>query len=369
MLRLGFLVLLLLLPLELAAQAISKEEVWAAEIAQLVSRESIFTPIEEIDSSLRGAAFFESLDRYFSALDDRSSRFIPNLADFKQGFEEGTQVGIGISLTRTKGKCCSFSTLPDGPAARAGLPPTGVLRRVDERDITEFSLAALASVLDAPRKAQISLGYSNNFQAELKRVEVTPAAIELEGPKLITVGDYSIITIPLFRSEARFKVEALLAKVPESQPLIIDLRGTPGGSTRSATRIACLFIRKDAHIFNERVSGGMKNRVCRFSAVPGLKRRKLILLQNKQTASSAELFIAALNHSRGAITVGETTYGKGVKSKLFRLSNGAGLLLSISEYLTADGKTIHGHGITPDYPLQDWSTLESHLKKIVSELK
>ena len=49
-----------------------------------------------------------------------------------------------------------------------------------------------------------------------------------------------------------------------------------------------------------------------------------------------------------ATIVGTNTYGKGVVQSVFDLKDGTCLKLTVSEYFTPNGRTIHGEGVTPD---------------------
>jgi C-terminal processing protease CtpA/Prc len=63
--------------------------------------------------------------------------------------------------------------------------------------------------------------------------------------------------------------------------------------------------------------------------------KKIVLLINEGTASSAEVFAAAL-HDNGRVvaTVGTKTFGKGLIQHTFPLPDGGGLRLTVAEYLT-----------------------------------
>jgi len=63
--------------------------------------------------------------------------------------------------------------------------------------------------------------------------------------------------------------------------------------------------------------------------------QKLIILVNEGTASSAEVFTAALHdNGRTLATIGSKTYGKGLIQHTFPMPDGGGLRLTVAEYLT-----------------------------------
>jgi carboxyl-terminal processing protease len=74
----------------------------------------------------------------------------------------------------------------------------------------------------------------------------------------------------------------------------------------------------------------------------------LVVLVNRGTASSAEIFAGAIqDHQRGPV-VGETTFGTGTVLKPYELDGGSVLLLGTSQWLTPNGRLIRKQGIEPD---------------------
>lgn len=71
------------------------------------------------------------------------------------------------------------------------------------------------------------------------------------------------------------------------------------------------------------------------SKTPQFSQKKIVILINEGTASSAELFASAL-HENGRLValVGTKSYGKGLIQHTFPLPDGGGLRLTVAEYLT-----------------------------------
>ena len=66
-----------------------------------------------------------------------------------------------------------------------------------------------------------------------------------------------------------------------------------------------------------------------------LMQKKIVLLINEGTASSAEVFASALHdNGRTVALVGTKTYGKGLIQHTFPMPDGGGLRLTVAEYLT-----------------------------------
>lgn len=73
-----------------------------------------------------------------------------------------------------------------------------------------------------------------------------------------------------------------------------------------------------------------------FQALPSheFSNLKLGVLINQRSASAAEVFTAAMKAHKRAWVMGEKSYGKGMVQKLFPLSNGAALQMTVAHYYT-----------------------------------
>ena len=74
----------------------------------------------------------------------------------------------------------------------------------------------------------------------------------------------------------------------------------------------------------------------------------MAVLVNANSASASEIFAGAVKDYGAGTLVGTTTYGKGIVQKIYPLSDGTAVKLTVSKYYTPDGNNIHGTGIEPD---------------------
>mmetsp|Transcript_27938 Transcript_27938/g.60823 ORF Transcript_27938/g.60823 Transcript_27938/m.60823 type:complete len:773 (+) Transcript_27938:69-2387(+) len=73
--------------------------------------------------------------------------------------------------------------------------------------------------------------------------------------------------------------------------------------------------------------------------------KKIVVLVNEGTASSAEVFAAALrDNGRSLALIGSKTYGKGLIQHTFPMPDGGGLRISVAEYLTPGLKHVTNVG-------------------------
>ena len=69
---------------------------------------------------------------------------------------------------------------------------------------------------------------------------------------------------------------------------------------------------------------------------------------NENTASCSEAFAAALREHKQVKIVGTTTYGKGTVQTLQAFTNGSALKYTTAAWLSPNGASINGVGVTPD---------------------
>lgn len=75
----------------------------------------------------------------------------------------------------------------------------------------------------------------------------------------------------------------------------------------------------------------------------------MVVLMDGNTASSSELFIAALMDYDKCKTVGATTFGKGVMQDIHQFSDGSAVKLTTAKIFSPKGYNYDGVGIEPEF--------------------
>ena len=162
--------------------------------------------------------------------------------------------------------------------------------------------------------------------------------------------DTAYLNITNFTNESADFVSENAGKLSGYKNLILDLRNNPGGYVNSAEKIADLFLPKDSVVYTQHTLNGVFDKTIKAGNDAVFDFDKIIILQNSETASAAEILIGALKDNLdNVVLVGETTYGKGIGQTTIPLKNGFYLKATAFTWLTPDGETIHGKGIDADY--------------------
>ncbi len=159
-------------------------------------------------------------------------------------------------------------------------------------------------------------------------------------------GDNLYIRLRAFNAASRQMLEKALGENSDAKGIILDLRGSPGGMLSEAVELADLFI-------DEGIAASVKSRqdTVYYNTKPGdmARGKKMVVLVDGNTASSAEVLAAALQEQSRAKLVGTLTYGKGTQQNLIELSDGAVLALTHALVYTPSGKRLDHRGVLPNY--------------------
>ena len=76
--------------------------------------------------------------------------------------------------------------------------------------------------------------------------------------------------------------------------------------------------------------------------------RNVVVLQDGQSASAAEILAGILQNYGAAHVIGEVSYGKGTVQKVKAISGGCGIRYTVAEYALPRSGRIQGVGVLPD---------------------
>src|SRR4030095_13080886 len=140
-------------------------------------------------------------------------------------------------------------------------------------------------------------------------------------------------------ADVRARLQELMKQ--GAQKMVVDLRGTAGGSLDEAVTVANLFI-KDGLIAQ---TSGRENKTLKtFTADPkaAIVSGPVVALIDSGTAGAAEVVASALLERNRGQVVGEKSFGAGTEQQLFSLRGGDGLLLTTVKWASSNGKTFLG---------------------------
>jgi carboxyl-terminal processing protease len=142
------------------------------------------------------------------------------------------------------------------------------------------------------------------------------------------------------------KFIAALASMHDTNGLIIDLRGNPGGFLGIVHTIT-------KHLIHEKTlvsKWNFRNRQVeyRFDTATGAYHGPLVILIDERSTSSSEYFAGSMQSIGRAVIVGERTPGYLLITNWKKLLNGASFMYAFAQPVMPDGRIIEGNGVVPD---------------------
>ncbi len=220
------------------------------------------------------------------------------------------------------------------------------------KDFDELTIGMYGEQLKNEDK-YFQLYKGGEFKGELKEME------NIGGDTRVDKG---VVSFTLFTPKALKNVKKDIETLKACDSIIIDLRGNTGGMVSTAEKFASMFLDKGDTIYSYATK--KKYRTVKNKKDPVLSPKKIIVLQDKWTASAAELFIMSLKENLDNVTVvGTQSYGKGIGQNEYFLARGYALKFTAMKLFTPSGASINGTGITPDIEYEGDDIIE-YAKKL-----
>lgn len=314
------------------------------------------------------ALFQQAISGLVSGL-DRYSRYL-SAEDYKQllQYTEGDLASVDFNLRFDPSlqQWVIYNLKNDADSAKLGLKNGTVVFKIDDQELKKLNQDQVRHLLSGAIGSTLSLQLLMTSQP-LSIVRNTKIETDIES-KLLN-NQVLVLHVKVFQQDTANEIKRLIeSHTPKVKAVLFDLRNNPGGLLSAAVESADLFLNQGVIVSTRSRSEGDQE----FQALPSFEFQnlKVGILINSRSASAAEVFTAALKEHKRAWVAGEKSYGKGVVQKLFPLSNGAALQMTVSQYLTPNGKMIEGIGVQPDfnYPLQHDTREESYVDHVADLL-
>jgi len=298
-----------------------------------------------------------SIKGMVDSLNDRFSQyFTPKERKVFEQSIGGEFGGVGMVVVQNKRGLLVTGIYPSTPAAKAKIRPGDLITHVNRESIAgESSDLATARIKGKPGTS-VTLTVRRGLKGKarvlrLKRAQITiPVA---EGKLRRSGGEkLGVVSLATFSSGAHGQLETKIKNLIDrgAKGLVLDLRHNGGGLLNEAVLVSSIFV-PDGVIVSTK---GRKRPEQVLHATGGaIKRKPLVVLVDRATASASEITTAALRERLGAKVVGRRTFGKGVFGQVFNLPNDGAIDLTLGNYYTPKGHNLGGKGIRPDVRAED----------------
>jgi carboxyl-terminal processing protease len=255
----------------------------------------------------------------------------------------GEYEGLGIKISGRE----IVEITENSPASEVGLMVGDLFVSVEGTDVTNATSSIISTLIRDDSKKEVNIVIDRNgnqmpFKITKSLIPTSSISYELKE------NNIGYLKIDIFSRPLTNEIEKALVDMESKgmQKLIIDVRDNTGGYLDSAETTASLFLEKGKLIYSLQDKNGKED----YKDTTETKREyPIVVLINRNSASSSEILAAALKDSYNAILVGETSYGKGKVQQTYDIENGGMAKYTSAKWLRPNGSCIDGVGLKPDY--------------------
>jgi carboxyl-terminal processing protease len=262
----------------------------------------------------------------------------------------GSFEGIGAYIDVRDGKTVIVAPIEGSPAQKAGIKPGDEILAVNGESTNGWTVDELRTAVRGPKGTPVTLRVLHAGEADPVEIVVTRDEVVVPSVTWRMLPDeIALVQLSSFDDDAGRELKRALRDAQEqnARAVVLDLRNNPGGLLDQAVEVASQFLPEGTPVLLEADRDGNRETTVTRDGGAALD-LPLVVLVNKNSASSAEIVSGALQDAGRATLVGETTFGTGTVLTPFRLSDGSRLLLGTQQWLTPEGRVIRGQGIEPD---------------------
>lgn len=301
---------------------------------------------------------YAAVDRMAISLDDSHVTFLPPEAASRQNRRDAGNLGTstGLRLERSnEHPPVILEVVPGSAAEQAGARPGDTVFAVNGRPVGSYSLRELGRALDGPDGSHLVLNVRHAGSARLQQITLTRRTIALDLVHSETLpGNVGYIRIREFPGQVPIQLQVQQAigdfNAAQTKGIVVDLRGNPGGAISVMQAIVSLFVSQSPLGY---VVGpdGREQSIPRTG--PYDLHQKLVVLTDGGSASSAEVFAAAVQQYGDGLLVGEPTCGCLMAALFFPLTGDKSMLeIAVQRVLTpVQRQQVEKHPIMPDIPV------------------
>jgi carboxyl-terminal processing protease len=291
------------------------------------------------------------------SLGDPYTRYLrPSAYDVLRTAESGTYPGFGLALSREQHGLRVTASIPGLPGRRAGIRPGDLITTIDGASLASLSYRRALDLIGGRTGSPVHLRIVRTGRDQPISLTLVRRPIALPYVSSHVVGyegmRVRIIRMRGFPATAGRSVRryAELAH-RRHQPVILDLRGNPGGLLSQAVDVVRVFVQRGVVVTTAGRHEPARQFVADHTAVGRLR---IAVLIDGGTASAAEVVAGALRADAGAILVGQRSYGKGTVQAIESLPGGGALKLTVARFTVGAGLVVDGRGLRPSVPVRRW---------------
>lgn len=278
--------------------------------------------------------------------------------------------GIGVLFGDYNGQAYVVDLIGNGPAQAAGVKEGDFVKSINGESrsggwTVEEAIKAIEGsenstvVITWRRPTSLDASGGEEFTTTLTRKNVKQTNVTYSYSKSQHVGYIRIRQLGEDTDTYVTKAVNSLSK-RGAKAYVLDLRNVAGGYLTQAVNVASIF-QKSGVVVRIQTKDSDTTRSASGKTVTDAP---MTVLVNGNTSAAAEVLAASLQDSNRARLVGSTTMGRGTVQVMRELSFGGAISYTAARYLTSQGRSFDGTGITPDVKAEAGSGKTDTQKRI-----
>jgi len=368
---------------------------------QILDMSVFFTVLDKINTEYYDKTkinpkkmLYGAITGMLSSLDDPYTSFFPpkQNSDFKTQLA-GEFSGIGAELSLSPdNKIMVVSPLDGSPAEKAGIKTGDIIVRVNNEDMSGWTVAQAVDKIRGPKGSSVTLGVQHAKTTQITDITIVRNTITIKSVKgwvkkvacsnnsceektdCANCASVAYMRLSQFGDKTNDEwlelVNSLFPQIKKEnnfKGIILDVRNNPGGYLNDAVFIASEFLKDGVVVTQEDGVGSKENlSVSRKGLLTDIP---VVVLVNKGSASASEIVAGALRERINTKLIGEKTFGKGTVQQALDVDGGASLHYSIAKWLTPNGTWVNKTGLEPDVKVEFDATKSADLTKFDNQLQ
>lgn len=258
---------------------------------------------------------------------------------------DGGDLKLGILIIKHEDGLQAKKVFEKSAGNVAGIKENDILIEFDGVSLKDIKLDDFLLLIKEKKSYQVTLLRGNRKIT----TSITPGQFKAPSVELKWFDNIACLKFGCIGKDAANEVHNQLQIIQAHKKLkglILDLRDCPGGSFEAGIGIAGQFLDGDVVVEMQK-----KEVILKFCSNEHdiLNKLPLVVLQNKNTCSAAEIIAAALKAYKRATLIGENTAGSATAKRVVSFINREdGLVLTIAFLNDPFGKRIGKNGVEPD---------------------
>lgn len=346
-------------------------------IKDVASRATLYSTVSEIDDLVRENYFGEINENlltammsggYVEGVGDRYSYYMTadDYAAYKEE-EKGNKGGIGIiAVYDSQNNNIYVAEVSEGsPAQLQGISKGDVITAVDSVAVSQGNYEDLMESLNGQKLTNVQVTFTHGGESKTVSVARGYAAQTVYYSVANNIG---YIKITAFYSTTAQQLEKALKHMSSNSvsSIIFDVRNTDTGLIANAVECIDILVPVATEGTGALATAVDKegNTLETFTSDSDSVNFSMAVLMNGKTSGAAELFACDLRDFGMAQLIGTKTMGNGTMQKVFELSDGGAIALTVAKINPYKSESFNGKGLEPDITVELTAEQNSRLEML-----